>query len=203
MAIDRGPYSQACENNKNPILNILRTQYIEAGKVLEIGGGTGQHAVHFATQLNHLCWQSSDTAENIDVLAIRIGQARLSNLPGPISLDVNDELWNVSAVNYIFTANTLHIMSIESVENFFCHAGKIIQPGGRVCVYGPCKYNQAYTSESNARFDHWLKQRDPRSGIRDFEDLNLYAERAKLVLIEDHKMPANNQLLIWEKPLHT
>ena len=160
MATDKRPYSQACENNKNPILDILTANYIAAGKVLEIGGGTGQHAVHFAANLSHITWQSSDTLENLHTLAVRIGEARLSNLPPAISLDVNDEPWNVSAVDYLFTANTLHIMSIESVEKFFFNAGKIVQPGGLVCVYGPCKYAQAYTSESNAQFDSWLRQRD-------------------------------------------
>ena len=53
------PFSQACENNKEPILSVIK-DYFVSGTILEIGSGTGQHAVHFAERLDNIFWQTSD-----------------------------------------------------------------------------------------------------------------------------------------------
>lgn len=193
------PFSQACENNKEPILSVLKRHFSAPGTVLEIGGGTGQHAVHFATQMSHLQWQSSDLPDNVDTLNLRIQSAALSNLPAAIALDVTQSAWPVSDVDYVFSANTLHIMPASANPHFFSHLKEVIRPGGLVCVYGPFKYGGEFTTESNARFDLWLKANNPLSGVRDFETINAMASEAGLVLIEDNAMPANNQLLVWRK----
>lgn len=193
------PFSQASENNKHAILAILKRHLDSSDRILEIGGGTGQHAVFFTENLSGPCWQSSDIPANIDNLNLRIKAAQLVNLPEAFALDVNSMPWECQSPTAMFSANSLHIMSIPSVENFFSGVEMHLQPQGKLLVYGPFKYGGEYTAPSNAGFDQWLKSRDPESGIRDFEWINSLAEKAGLSFIEDNSMPANNQLLVWKK----
>lgn len=193
------PFSQACENNKQVILEILERHLKDGDQVLELAGGTGQHSVHFAANLPNLHWQSSDIPSNVDNLNLRITQAKLPNLPAAIGIDVNHPAWDSVRPTAIFSANSLHIMSADSVENFFRGIGEVLRADGTLIVYGPFKYAGEFTSESNEGFDRWLKDRDRLSGVRDFEWINELAAEAKLSLIEDNAMPANNQLLVWKK----
>lgn len=167
--------------------------------MLEIAGGTGQHAVFFAQAFPELLWQSSDIPSALSGLAPRIEQANLPNLPPPVALDV-DKTWpQESGFDAVFSANSLHIMASESVENFFPGAAAMLNSGGKLLVYGPFKYQGEFTTPSNAQFDLWLKDRNPVSGVRDFEWVNSLAESEGLSLLEDNAMPANNQLLVWQK----
>ncbi len=198
------PFAPSCENNKDPILCVLRRHLLAAASnslssVLEIAGGTGQHAVYFAQNMPHLHWQSTDIPANVDSLNLRIAATQLSNLPLAKALDVTQSEWGFSAVDYIFTANSLHIMPWHAAQDFMHHAGGLLKPGGRLCVYGPFKYEGEFTTPSNEQFDLWLKSRDPASGVRDFEALVEIADGVELHFIEDNAMPANNQLLVWEK----
>ncbi|MFN3164687.1 MAG: DUF938 domain-containing protein [Pseudohongiellaceae bacterium] len=194
------PFSQACENNKLPILEVLK-RHLETGlnrhTLLEIASGTGQHAAFFAAALPFLTWQATETSDNLEILRPRIADAELPNLPTPQALDVNGQ-WPMGIVDAVFSANSLHIISTRSVENFFMGVGLQLRAGGLLFVYGPFKYDEQFTSESNDRFDDWLKERDPASGIRDFEWVNDLATKAGLDLLEDNPMPANNQLLVWK-----
>ncbi len=193
------PFSQASENNKQFILEVLRRHLGEGDRVLELAGGTGQHAVHFASNIPALHWQSSDIPSNVDSLNLRLTAAMLSNLPTAITIDVNQLPWQCDRATAIFSANSLHIMSVSSVVNFFKGVGEVLADSGTLLVYGPFKYAGEFTTESNAGFDRWLKDRDPVSGVRDFEWVNELATKAGLRLIEDNAMPANNQLLVWKK----
>lgn len=192
------PFSQACENNKAPILSVLEQAFAEAESVLEIGSGTGQHAVWFAGHLPHLLWQPSDQEVNLAGMQLWFDEAALANLLPPVALDVTQPHWPVRQTDAIFTANTLHIMAWDAVQAFFARVPEVLAPGGKLCVYGPFNYNGAYTSESNAHFDQWLAEQCPVSAIRDFEHVNRLAEEAGLSLIADHAMPANNRLLEWQ-----
>lgn len=193
------PFSQACENNKQAILEILVRHLKDGDQVLELAGGTGQHAAHFAANLPNLHWQSSDIPSNVDNLNLRIIEAKLPNLPAAITIDVNHASWDNLKPTAIFSANSLHIMSADSVENFFRGIGEVLRTDGTLMVYGPFKYAGEFTSESNEGFDRWLKDGDSVSGVRDFEWVNELAAKAKLSLVEDNAMPANNQLLVWKK----
>ena len=193
------PFSQASENNKFPILDVLKHHLNNRRSLLEIGGGTGQHAAFFARQFPEIIWQSSDIHSNVKTLNLRLTNAKLKNLPLATSLDVNKETWNYGFYDAIFSANCLHIISEDSVINFFKGTSKHINDGGVLLVYGPFKYRGKFTTESNAGFDRWLKARDPESGIRDFEWTNELAEEVGFSLVEDNAMPANNQLLAWAK----
>lgn len=191
------PYSQASENNKGFILDVIEPHLKTVNRVLEIGAGTGQHAEYFAAKMPTLEWQTSDLESNIATLSQRLNAARLHNLPGAVALDVNDTDWQCGNVQAIYSANSLHIMSESSVVAFFKGVGRHLPVSGVLLIYGPFKYNNQFTTESNAQFDNWLKSRDQASGIRDFEIVNALAISESLQLIEDIAMPANNQLLVW------
>jgi cyclopropane fatty-acyl-phospholipid synthase-like methyltransferase len=191
--------SEAAERNKAPILATLSHALAHSRRVLEIGSGTGQHAVHFAANLPHLTWQPTDTTEYLDGLRARIEAERLPNLRSPLELDVRNHPWPVEPVDAIFTANTLHIMSWPAVEDLFRGVGAVLIAPAVLCIYGPFRYNGRYTSASNQDFDRFLQERDPQSGIRDFTAVNTLSSRQGLHLLADHSMPANNQLLIWHK----
>lgn len=193
------PFSQACENNKASILGVLRHAFATASNVLEIGSGTGQHAVYFAENLPHLNWQTSDLPENHYGILAWIKDAALPNVRPPLSVDVSQGDWGLSAFDGVFSANTTHIMSWPQVGAMFAGVGRVLTADGLFCLYGPFNIDGRYTSESNARFDHWLKLRDPQSGIRDKEALNGLAAQMGLRLIADHALPANNRVLIWQK----
>jgi len=193
------PFSEACERNKGPILEHLAPALARASSVLEIGSGTGQHAVHFARHLPAVAWQPSDRAEWLPGLAARIAAEGPANLAAPLELDVAWERWPVGPADAVYSANTLHIMSWPEVEALFRGAGRTLTPGGVLAIYGPFRYGGRFTTDSNAQFDAGLRGRDPASGIRDFESVNALAHAEGLALEADHAMPANNQLLLWRK----
>ena len=193
------PYSAACDNNRQPILEVIEVLFTDCSEVLEIGSGTGQHAVYFAGKLPHLVWRSSDRRENHAGIEAWLSDARLANAPAPLELDVNQAHWPRLNVDAVFCANTIHITGWNSVKAMMAGAGRLLAGNGMLVLYGPFNYNNAYTSESNARFDIWLKQRDPESGIRNFEDVDELANEADLYLRHDYAMPANNRLICWVK----
>jgi cyclopropane fatty-acyl-phospholipid synthase-like methyltransferase len=192
------PYSEACARNRGPLLEVLKVAFATCNHVLEVGSGSGQHAVHFAAGLPHIQWQTSELAPLHAGIHAWLTDAQLPNLQPPLMLDVAG-VWPDVTVDGIFTANTLHIMSWPHVEKFFAGVAKVLTTGGVLAVYGPLNYGGAFTSESNAQFDQWLKARDPVSGLRDFEALCTLAARAGLALEDDHAMPANNRTLVWRR----
>jgi cyclopropane fatty-acyl-phospholipid synthase-like methyltransferase len=191
--------SEACERNKGPILNVLRSELPRTRAVLEIGSGTGQHAVHFAARLPHLSWQPSEVAALLPELAERIRRQGSANLAAPIALDVRSDPWNVPPADAVFSANTLHIMAWPQVVDFFRGVGRLLPAAGVLCVYGPFRYRGEHTSASNADFDRFLRARDAASGIRDFEALDALARAQGLAFGADHGMPANNHTLVWRR----
>ena len=197
------PYSQACENNKSPILAVIKEVFTEPTTVWEIGSGTGQHACYFACELPHLIWQATDVIENLPGINAWRDEVQLANLNLPLVLDVTRPIWPCDDLDAVFTANTLHIMSWCNVEILFERFKTYLNPLAKVCIYGPFNYDGKYTSDSNANFDQWLKTRDPLSGIRDFEAVMSLAERAGLRLLKDNAMPANNRLLVLQKSANT
>ncbi len=193
------PFSQACENNKQPILQRIQSIFVDSETVWEIGSGTGQHGCYFAEQLPHLHWQCTDRTENLAGINCRIKESGLANLAESIALNVSDQPWPCQSIDALFTANTLHIMSIPEVECFFSSLESYLSDHAKVCIYGPFNYFGNYTSESNEQFDQWLKAGDPLSGIRDFEFIENLANNARLELQNDFAMPANNRLLFFSK----
>ena len=193
------PYSESCNQNREPILDVIQPLLTKRKSVLEIGSGTGQHAVYFARKMPHLIWQTSDQQAYHDGIKRWLDDAKLDNTPPPLLLNVSTDPWPTQRFDVIFSANAVHIMAWDNVVDFFENAPKLLDQGGLFILYGPFNYNQKYTSDSNARFDLWLKQRDPQSAIRDFEALDDLAQKSGMVLQSDHALPANNRILVWEK----
>jgi len=193
------PYAESCEQNKDPILEVLKEVFATPGTVFEVGSGTGQHAVYFTQHMPHLYWQPSDLAEQLPGICLWISEAGHNRIHAPHELDVSAEEWPVVLADYVFTANTTHIVSWPQVQDMFAGVGRTLKSGGVFAQYGPFNYAGRYTSESNAQFDQWLKQRDPLSGIRNFEDLVALAQQHDMQLHADYEMPANNRTLVWRK----
>jgi SAM-dependent methyltransferase len=188
--------SDACERNREPILEVLRRVFADRRAVLEIGSGTGQHAVYFAPELPHLSWQPSDVAENLPSIRAWREEAPAPRPLEPLELDV-DRPFPAVKVDAVFTANTLHIVSWPQVERMFAGIGGLLPAGGILAIYGAFKYGGRHTAPSNVEFDAWLRGRDPKSGQRDIEAVTALARQHALVLEEDNAMPANNRLLVF------
>jgi cyclopropane fatty-acyl-phospholipid synthase-like methyltransferase len=193
------PVSEACERNKEPILGVLRSCFADRVEVLEIGSGTGQHAVYFARHLSHLTWQPTEQLGYLEDLAARIQLEGGGNLRVPTVLDVRQTIWPVRSVDAVFTANTLHIMSWPEVVALYQGVGGVLAPSGIMCAYGPFRYDGRYTSESNREFDNMLRDRDPASGLRDIQAIAELARQYGMRLTADHDLPAFNRLLVFAK----
>ena len=193
------PNAPSCEQNQQVILDVLKTLFTDPGDVLEIGSGTGQHAVFFTQNMPHLKWQPSDLEAEHMGMNMWLQEVEHNRINSPLVLDVDMPTWTVEMKDYVFTANTTHIVSTEQSEKMLKHVAECLKTGGLFVQYGPFNYNGCYTSESNANFDVWLKQRNPESCIKHFEELQQQAELNGLKLFKDIEMPANNRILVWVK----
>lgn len=193
------PFSESCVQNQAEICAVLNDLLANKKHVLEIGSGTGQHAVYFAKHLPHLIWQTSDQVAYHQGIQLWLDEANLENIRDPIELNVSQSIWPQINVDSVFSANAVHIMSWKNVIDYFESAAKLLNKKELFILYGPFNYNGKFTSPSNANFDQWLKSRDSLSGVRDFSDLNALANENKLVLKDDIEMAANNRIICWEK----
>jgi len=196
--MDDEPYSAACERNREPILGVLRGFFADRRRVLEIGSGTGQHAVHFAAALPALEWQASDRTGNLAGIRTRLGKAALANTPAPLELDVASA-WPRGTWDAVFSANTLHIMAWPEVERFFDALPHATTDDAKLAIYGPFNLDGRFTSDSNAAFDAALKERAPHMGLRDVAAVDALAHAAAFARIADVAMPANNRILLWQR----
>ncbi len=197
MDLTQLPFSQACENNKQPILAILTDAFKHSKRVLEIGSGTGQHAEHFAPALKHLEWFTSDQPQHHQGIQARVASSSASNLHTPLSFTIGRDDWPVT-VDAVFSANTIHIMQRDEAKLMVELIGRHLPVNGVFCLYGPFNINGQYTSQSNAAFDQSLRQRGC-GGLLDLNKLLDWAESVGLVLEMRHQMPANNMLLQLRK----
>jgi len=193
------PYSESCDQNQKVILSILSPLLSSSSNVLEIGSGTGQHAIYFADNMPHLIWHTSDCQPYHEGINAWLSEACLNNVKEPLELDVSKSKWPEIEVDAIFTANSVHIMHQFDVENLIQGAGELLKKNGALIIYGPFNYAGTYTSDSNERFDQWLKNRDSQSGIKHFENIELLAKKCGLQLVCDYDMPANNRILYYKK----
>ena len=198
-------FSEACERNKGPILAVLERWLPRPARVLEVGSGTGQHAVHFTQQLHQVSWQPTDLHANLPALQERIsgeGQARLaegSQLLDATALDVSVGPWPDGPVDAVFSANTAHIMPARSVPDLVAGAARVLRPVGLLLLYGPFSEGGAHTAESNEAFDTYLRGINPAMGIRDAHWIHELAAAQQLEPVADVVMPANNRTLIFRR----
>lgn len=192
------PDAPSTGRNREPILEHLTRLLANRRRVLEVGSGTGQHAVYFAPRLPQVLWQTSERRVNLHEVQRWLAHAPADNLPAPLELDVTGS-WPTISVDTVFTANTLHIMPAEAVETLFQRLPEVLTADGQFIAYGPVKIDGAYIGPGNAGFDEWLKEEDPARGIRDLEWLDQLAESQSLRRTEINYLPANNQLLVWRR----
>jgi len=193
------PYAPACDRNQKPILKILRESFVNVTTVLEIGSGTGQHAMYFAGNFPQLIWQPSDLKEKLAGIKYWLSEASLCNIKEPLVLDVNNFQSSNILYDAIFTANTFHIMDWNTIRNTILLIGKLLRINGKFIVYGPFKFNGVFTSKSNEQFDLYLKSENKNMGIREFIKLEEMANQEGLVFKHRYNMPANNELLEFVK----
>ena len=193
------PYAESCDQNKVPIFTVIEPYLAQRKNLLEIGSGTGQHAVYFTEKLPNMVWQTSDRAEYHSGIAQWLAEANLNNVRHPLLLDVTRSPWPETKYDAVFSANTTHIMHWQDVESLFAGVGKVLDVDGVFMLYGPFNFDGQFTSESNRQFDQRLKTRDPLSGVRNFEDLDQLAANVNMTFIHDHEMPYNNRILVWRK----
>ena len=196
------PFSPSSDENKQPILEVIAPRLASAQSVLEIGSGTGQHAVHFAASLPKLHWQCTDVPYHLPGIRLWIAEAGLPNLPAPLELDVDSdwiERFNSPAYDVVYSANTAHIMSLAQVARMFAGVGALLPDQGQFLLYGPFSVDGRQTSESNAFFDRSLRMQNPLSGVRDLRELEGFARAAGLALEANIAMPVNNRTLVWRR----
>ena len=191
-------FSPAADKNKGAILTVLAEWLPQPAKLLEIGSGAGQHAIHMSGELKHIDWQPSDCASVLPMLTSNVAAYGSANILTPITLDLAEDTWPAETFHCAYSANVMHIVRSELGEKLIRGAAKALEEDGLLALYGPYKYAGDFTTPSNADFDLWLKERDAQSGIRDFEWVHDLAERSGLRLLEDRQMPANNQLLVFK-----
>jgi len=192
-------YFSAADRNKEPIRQALASLLPEQGNVLEIGSGTGKHAVYFARHFQHLHWYTSDLPENHSAIRSNLEKAPLDNLAGPLLLDVSQDQWPSVQVQAVYTSNTCHIMAWEEVLAMFRGVSCMLPAGGRFLIYGPFNLGGKFTSESNRVFDADLRNRAAHMGVRDLGALEAMAAPLGLTLATRMNMPANNMLLCWNR----
>ena len=197
--MDARPFAPACERNRDPILGVLREVFADRRGVLEIGSGTGQHAVHFAAAMPHLQWQCTDRAENLPGIRAWLAHAGLPNTPDPIELDVARGPWPAARFDAAFSANTLHIMGWDEVRALFAGLDRVLADDAVLAIYGPFNVGGKFTSESNAAFDASLRARAAHMGLRDLEAVDALARAIGMSVAEDAAMPANNRCVVWRR----
>lgn len=193
------PFSPSCERNREPILAVLRDTLPAGARVLEIGSGTGQHAVYFAARLPGVTWQTSDVPQNHAGIDAWLMEAGLPNVLPPLALDVAADPWPTGPYDAVFSANTCHIMSWSEVLVMFAGIAKVLRPDGLACIYGPFNDAGHFTSASNAQFDAALRMQGAHMGIRDVEAVRDAALQQGLMPYAEHAMPANNRMLVWRR----
>jgi SAM-dependent methyltransferase len=200
----------AFHRNREPIWAVLE-KFLDgkSGDVLEAGSGTGQHVVDFAHRSPAITWWPSDFNDaHLRSIAAWRGHAQLANIRPPLRIDLSDPAWCAGmhdgsgppALLAVLCANVIHIAPWRVAEGLIAGAARYLRPDGRLFLYGPFKRDGKHTALSNAVFDTSLREHDAEWGVRDVDDLERLAGGVGLTLREIVPMPANNQILVFERP---
>ena len=193
-------HAESTRRNRNPILEVLKKEIEGSKKLLEIGSGTGQHAVYFSKKLPQILWQTSDRSINHESINYWIKRYNLKNLLLPLDIEIGVNEKNINDVfDCVFSSNTSHIMSLENVKRLFALVGKVLNKNGKFFLYGPFKINLEFTTKSNEDFHQKLKAENKLMGLRDIEELDNYAIENNMQNHAFYEMPANNYLSIWKR----
>ncbi len=193
-------HAESTRRNRTPILEVLKKEIEGSKKLLEIGSGTGQHAVYFSKKLPQILWQTSDRSINHESINYWIKRYNLKNLLLPLDIEIGVNEKNINDIfDCVFSSNTSHIMSLENVKRLFALVGKILNKNGKFFLYGPFKINLEFTTKSNEDFHEKLKAENKLMGLRDIEELDNFATENNMQNHAFYEMPANNYLSIWKK----
>lgn len=191
-------YSKACERNREPIGDVLDDILPDSGTVVEVGSGTGQHAVAFARRFPELRWQPTDRPERLDSIRAWRRDTDLDNLCAPLEFDLFDETPPIDKADAVIAINVIHIAPAQAIERLFFHAARLLSDGAPVILYGPYRYRDRKLEPSNERFDRHLRARDPNSGLRIFENVDRMAAKHGFDHVETRRLPANNDIHWWQ-----
>jgi SAM-dependent methyltransferase len=190
----------ATTRNREPIREVLERELPTLGTVLEIASGSGEHAIHFARAFPGLTWQPSDASQPaLASIAAWRAEAQLANACAPIALDVTAATWPVAHADAIVCINMVHIAPWEAALGLLAGAARLLSPGALLYLYGPYRFGGTFTAGSNAEFDRSLRERDPRWGVREVDELARAAGVHGFVLREVVAMPANNHSLLFRR----
>lgn len=193
-------HAESTRRNRTPILEVLKKEIEGSKKLLEIGSGTGQHAVYFSKKLPQILWQTSDRSINHESINYWIKRYNLKNLLLPLDIEIGVNEKNINDIfDCVFSSNTSHIMSLENVKRLFALVGKVLNKNGKFFLYGPFKINLEFTTRSNEDFHQKLKAENKLMGLRDIEELDNFATENNMQNHAFYEMPANNYLSIWKK----
>ena len=196
-------FAPAAARNEAPIVDVLRDVLPPTGRALEIGSGPGQHVAAFARAFPAIDWRPSDPdARARDSIAARIADTGLDNVADPLDIDVTRPDWDAALDgprDAIVCINVLHITPWAVAEGLMRGAGRLLNPGGILYLYGPYKRDGQHTAPSNAAFDASLRHRDPAWGIRDIADVTACTEAHGLALDRVIDMPRDNFSLVFRR----
>lgn len=196
-------FSPSAERNAEPILRVLKDLFPAHGMVLEIGCGTGEHAVCFAAAMPTLTWLPADPDPAYRAsTASWIGFKGLGNVLAPIDVDASSPIWGVEMLapfDAMVSINMVHIAPWAATVGLFSGTGRLLRKGGLLCLYGPFVHSGIHNAPTKAAFDESLRTRNPDWGLRDIADLELIAQAAGLRLDKSVDMPANNTLLVFRR----
>ena len=194
------PFAGTAARNTAPLLEVLRREFGAVTDVLEIGSGTGQHALAFAAAMPQLRWQTSDLAERHAGINAWLESSALANVRPPLELDVRAPVClSPASFDAVFSANTAHIMSLRAVQAMFSLVGDVLRADGVFCLYGPFRIDGACNTASNEAFDRSLRAESPQMGIRDLETLDDFGAACGLHRQRLYAMPANNHVAVWTR----
>lgn len=190
----------ATQRNKDAIARALRPFLPQLGSVLEVASGSGQHAVHFASEFPHLTWQPSSYEEQERAsISAYVAEAARKNLLPPLDLNVLGTPWPLTMAEAVFCANMIHIAPWQATEGLFSGAASVLNTGSSLVTYGPYRFHGEFTSPSNRMFDERLRSRDSRWGVREIDDLEAVGQRVGFAREETVELPANNHLIVWRR----
>ncbi len=192
-------FSKACERNKEPIGDVLADILPDDGLVLEVGSGTGQHAVAFARRFPHIRWQPTDRPGRLDSIRAWRADADLDNLNEPLEFDLFDDAPPVDRADAVVAINVIHIAPADAIAPLFTHADAVLDEGAPVILYGPYRYRDRELEPSNEQFDRHLQARNPESGLRVFEDVDDIAADHGFEHVATKRLPANNDIHWWRR----
>ena len=195
------PSAPAAARNSAAILGVLASELAPAQSLLEIGSGTGQHAVTFAGALPHIAWHTSDLAENHAAVRAWLADAGLPNVTGPEELDMRTASAESATYDAVYSSNTAHIMDFDAVRRMFGFVATALRDNGVFLLYGPFRQHGEFNTESNATFHGTLRAANPEMGLRDLESLDEMAKEGGMSRERLYTMPSNNHLVVWRRQM--